>query len=391
MNVYLDYAASAPLSKTTKDYLVALLDTFCNPNALRFPGEQADKILSDARRSVGKLLHADAETIYFTSGAAASTALAIHGYLAKHNCYILYTPTAQAPVLGYVRNYKRRYPVPVDCNGLILFKHLQRLLAKACFPPFVIMDYANLEIGTVQNVKEIISLVHSYNGVVLLDCTASISSVPVDVKALNVDMLVFCADKLGALAGCGVLYKKADIELKSLLYNSQETGLVGEAPNLLGIAALGKVCESYDYALVSSKSRDYVYQYIVNNIPGSFAVGSLRRRLPNNLYLCFQGIAGEALALLLDMQHIQVASGSSCGGGRLLGSPTLSAIGMDQNDMQSCIRMTFSSRETQQELDYVCSTLKKCVSALRNKKETPLCGRKGGNVKNPHQTAFSHK
>lgn len=188
------------------------------------------------------------------------------------------------------------------------------------------------------------------------------------MKKLDVDMIGFSAHKLGGLKGCGVLYKKKDIILEPLVYGSQENGIFGGTENVLGIASLGKAVEEYNYSSISSANRDYVYDYIIKNIPDSYLVGisiESENRLPHNLYMCFKGIEGESLMIMLDVNNIQVSTGSACNSNSLTPSTTLSAIGMDEQDIHSCIRMTFGE-ESQEELDYVCETLKQCVKSLRN-------------------------
>ena len=228
------------------------------------------------------------------------------------------------------------------------------------------MDYANSEIGTIQDVTKIIELCHFYNATVYFDCTGSISQIPIDVNNLGVDMLWFSGHKIHALKGVGVLYKKENIELESLVYGSQEGGYFAGTENVLGIASLGKAVENHDYSSISPKNRDYVYDYIIKKIPDSYLVGApFEHRLPHNLYMCFKGVQGESLMILLDMNGIQVSTGSACNSGNPQPSSTLTAIGMDKEDINSCIRMTFSD-ETKEELDYVCSKLKECVGRLRN-------------------------
>lgn len=181
-------------------------------------------------------------------------------------------------------------------------------------------------------------------------------------------MLGFSGHKIHALKGCGVLYKKKDIELEPLVYGSQEKGLVGGTENVLGIASLGKAVEDYDYSSISSANRDYVYDYITKNIPDSYLVGvSIKsgNRLPHNLYMAFKGIEGESLMILLDMYGICVSVGSACSSGELTPSQTLVAIGMDEQNIHSCIRMTFGEELGKEELLYVCNTIKKCVNQLR--------------------------
>ena len=370
MAIYLDHAATSILSDSMKEYLVSILDRWGNPSSLHSVGEPAKQIISNARRSVAKFINADPKDIFFTPSGSASNTLGIKGYYSKHNCTILYSPIAHKSILNYVKSCPNAYPLKVDGNGLIDFNDLKDWFDARNVNPFVVIDYANSEIGTIQDVKRIIDFVHFYNGVVYLDCTGSISTIPINVKKLNADMIGFSAHKIGALKGCGVLYKKSSIELEPLIYGSQEQSLVGGTENVLAIASLGKAVEDYDYSSISSCSRDYVYYYIMKNIPDSYLVGAsieAEKRLPHNLYMCFKEVEGESLMILLDMNGIQVSTGSACNSGNISASTTLSAIKMNKEDVHSCIRLTFNGQktETKDELDYVCDKLKQCVFSLR--------------------------
>lgn len=366
MHIYLDNAATTPLSPSTKQFIINTLDTFGNPSSLHKEGIQANKLISNARKTVAKFINADVENVYFTSGGSASNTLGVKGYYQKHNCCILYSPIAHKSILKCVESCKYSHPLKVDSDGNIDIDDLKEWLDARQIKPFVVIDYANSEIGTIQDVKRIIELTHFYNGIIMLDCTGSISTIPLNVKELDVDIATFSAHKLGGLKGCGVLYKKPNIELEPLIYGSQEQGLFGGTENVLGIASLGKAIESYDYSSISTYNRDYVYDYIINNIPDSYLVGApFEHRLPHNLYMCFKGVEGESLMLLLDTNGIQVSTGSACSSGSLQPSSTLTAISMDKEDIHSCIRMTFND-ETNEELDYVCSKLKECVERLRD-------------------------
>lgn len=368
MNVYLDNSATTPLHPQAKSYIIELLDNFQNPSSLYQSGVDVRKIVEQSRKNIAKFINADAENIIFTSSGSASNTLSIKGYIQKNSCCILYSPIAHKSILKCVESCKNAIPLEVDSNGLIDVDKLDKLLNVIYYKPFVVIDYANSEIGTVQDVKCIIEVVHSYDGIVMLDCTGSIPTISLDVKDLDVDMAVFSSHKLGALKGCGVLYKKQNIELEPLVYGSQENGLFSGTENVLGIASLGKAVENYDYSSISSANRDYVYDYIVNNIPNSYLVGVPigERRLPHNLYMCFKGVQGESLMILLDMNGIQVSTGSACTSGSLHPSTTLTAIKMNENDMNSCIRLSFGNENlSQEELDYVCKKIKECVEQLR--------------------------
>ncbi len=368
-NIFLDNASTIPLSDSMKQYLTSILDVYGNPSSLHSSGESTKQIISNARQSVAKFINSDPKDIYFTSSGSASNTLAIHGYYAKHNCTILYSPIVHKSILKCIENYRNSYSLKVDEEGYINFDDLKEWFDTRNTNPFVVIDYANSEIGTIQNVKTLIDLIHFYNGIVYLDCTGSIPQIPINIKSLDADMIGFSGHKLGGLKGCGVLYKKKDIELKPIVYGSQESGLIGGTENVLGIASLGKAVGDYDYSSISSSNRDYVYNYIMNNIPDSYLVGAsieFKNRLPHNLHMCFKGVEGESLMILLDMNGIQVSTGSACNSGSLAPSSTLTAIRMNEEDIHSCIRMTFSGNETKEELNYVCEKLKESVNRLRS-------------------------
>ena len=364
--MYLDNASTTPLTKEVKDYIISILDEYGNPSSHYSLGDRTKQIISKARNNVAKFINGKSENIIFTYGGSASNTLAIRGYVQKHNCIILYSPIAHKSILKCVESCKNAIPLEVDSNGFINVDKLDKLLNVIYYKPFVVVDYANSEIGTIQDIKRIIEVVHSYDGIVMLDCTGSIPTIPLDVKKLDVDMLGFSGHKIHALKGIGVLYKKENIELEPLVYGSQECGYFAGTENVLGIASLGKAVENYDYFSISPNNRDYVYNYIINNIPDSYLIGAtFEHRLPHNLYMCFKGVQGESLMTLLDLNGIEVSTGSACNSGNPQPSSTLTAIGMDKDDIHSCIRMTFSN-ETKEELDYVCSILKECVERLRN-------------------------
>lgn len=371
--IYLDNAATTPLSEDTKQYIIELLDEFHNPSSLYQSGVNAKNIITKARNSIAKFINGELGNIIFTSSGSASNTLAIKGYVQKHNCCTLFSPIAHKSILKCVEscnNYS--HPLTVSSDGTIDVCELDLLLRFLKKEAFVIIDYANSEIGTIQDVKTIVDTVHKYGGTIMIDCTGSISSIPLDVKSIDADIITFSGHKLNALKGVGVLYKKSNIEFEPLVYGSQENGLFAGTENVLGIASLGKSVESYDYNSISSEGRDYVYNYIINNIKDCYLVGTpLGVRLPHNLYMCFKGVTGESLMTLMDLNGIQISTGSACNNYSLIPSTTLTAIGMNEEDINSCVRLSFSGNETKEDLDYICKKLKECVDRLR------LLGEKG--------------
>lgn len=364
--MFLDNAATTPLKLEVKNYIISLLDTYQNPSSLYQSGVNAKQIINTARNNVAKFINANPENIIFTSGGSANNTLFIKGYTQRNECRVLYSPTSHKSVLKCVESLKYKCSLKVDYTGKIDLQDLKECLSIDTMKKLVVIEHANSEIGTIQNIKQIIEMCHFYNAIVYVDCTGSISQIPINIKELNVDGIGFSAHKLGALKGTGVLYKKLSIELEPLIYGSQEQGLFGGTENVIGIAALGKAIENYDYSSIISKNRDYIYDYIENNIPDSYLVGAdLKHRLPHNLYICFKGIQGESLMTLLDMNGYQVSTGSACTSGDLTPSSTLLAIKMNKEDINSCIRITLSGKEEITELNTFCKTLKRCVETLR--------------------------
>lgn len=369
MRVFLDNASTTNLSDSVKKYLISILDEWGNPSSLHSQGTKPKQLILEARKSVAKFINADVNDIYFTSGGSASNTCSIRGFYLKNDCTIFYSPIAHKSILKCVESYHNSIPLKVNKEGFIDIHDLEEYLDVCINTPLVVIDHANSEIGTIQDIEQIIKITHLHNGIVYLDCTGSIPTIPIDAKKLDIDMLGFSGHKIHALKGCGVLYKKKDIELEPLVYGSQEQSLIGGTENILGIASLGAAIKSLDYSSISSANRDYVYDYIIKNIPDSYLVGSSiesSNRLPHNIYMAFRGVEGESLMILLDMYGICVSVGSACSSGELTPNSTLVAIGMDEHDIHSCIRMTFSGDETKEELDYVCETLKQCVEKLRN-------------------------
>lgn len=364
--MYLDNASTTPLKSEIKDYIISLLDTYQNPSSMYQSGVNAKQIITTARNNVAKFINTNPENIIFTSGGSANNTLFIKGYTQRNECRVLYSPTSHKSVLKCVESLKYKCSLKVDYTGKIDLQDLKECLSIDTMKKLVVIEHANSEIGTIQNIKQIIEMCHFYNAIVYVDCTGSISQIPVDIRTLDVDGLGFSAHKLSALKGVGILYKKKHIELEPLIYGSQEQGLFGGTENVIGIAALGKAVENYDYSSITSNNRDYIYNYIKNNIPDSYLVGAdLKHRLPYNLYICFKGIQGESLMTLLDMNGYQVSTGSACTSGDLTPSSTLLAIKMNKEYINSCIRITLSGEEEIAELNKFCETLKRCVETLR--------------------------
>lgn len=373
MTCYLDNAATTPLSKEMKEYLISVLDFYGNPSSSHSKGHEMKQMIEGVRYKISEWMNSNStDNIYFTSSGSASNTLAIHGFALNNQCEILYSPISHKSILKSVAYLKEKcdmsvQPMNVDCFGNIMISNLENQISKLKKKPFVVFDYANSEIGTIQKVKEIIEIIHKYNGIVFVDCTGSVSTIPIDVQKLDIDMLSFSSHKIGGLKGIGILYKKDNINLKPLIFGSQENGLFAGTENVLGILSAGKAIDLLKYEKTSF-ARDFVWINL-QQIKGIKVVGAPigANRLINNLYLCIKGIKGTELAALLnDIYDIQVSTGSACNSGNLVPSSTLLAIGFDKKYINDCIRISFSGNETKDELYDFCQKFINCVNMLRN-------------------------
>ena len=373
MSYYLDNAATTPLSPEMKEYLISMLDTFGNPSSSHSEGAKANRLVEEVREKVARFIKADNnENIYFTSSGSASNTLGIQGYALAHKCSVLYSPTTHKSILKTIDNLSDFYDIntiglKVDQYGSIDFEYLYRVLKVGKGNTLVVVEYANSEIGTVQDVKAISDIVHKYGGKLFVDCTGSISTIPLDVEDLNIDIATFSAHKLGALKGIGVLYKKADITMLPLVFGSQEQGLFAGTENVLGISSLGKAIDLLFYDK-TSYNRDFVWNNI-KGIDGVSLVGSSlnKNRLINNLYICIKGARGSDIAALMDdVYRVQISTGSACNNGSPTPSSTALSIGLSEEEANSCVRISFSGNETEDELKEFCKNLRTCIDILKN-------------------------
>ena len=373
LSYYLDNAATIALSSEMKKYLISVLDIFGNPSSAHSEGAMAKRLIEDVRKNVAKFIKADGfENIYFTSSGSASNTLGIQGYTLANKCNVVYSPTVHKSNLKTIDNLAEFYEVDiselkVDSYGVIEVDYLEQTMMSCSKGTLVVVEYANSEIGTIQDIKTISDIVHKYGGKLFVDCTGSISTIPLDVTGLNIDIATFSAHKIGALKGVGVLYKKPDITMSPLVFGSQEQGLFGGTENVLGILSLGKAIDLMSYGK-TSHIRDFVWN-IIKDIDGVSLVGAPldKNRLISNLYVCVKDLRGGDIAALMDdVYKIQISTGSACNNGSPSPSSTALAIGLSEEDANSCVRISFSGNEAEDELKEFCKSFSTCIKMLRD-------------------------
>ena len=209
LGYYLDSAATTELSTEMKEYLISMLDVFGNPSSAHSEGVKANRLIEEVRKSVANFIKADSnENIYFTSSGSASNTLGIQGYALANKCNVIYSPITHKSILKTIDNLVDFYGVnasslKIDNYGNIDIDYLERMLTSSIGDALVVIEYGNSEIGTVQDIKKISDIVHQYNGTLFVDCTGSISTIPLDVTDLDIDIATFSAHKINALKGVG--------------------------------------------------------------------------------------------------------------------------------------------------------------------------------------------
>lgn len=357
--IYMDNAATTkPKKEVVEEVTKCLTEHWGNPSSLHPLGRNAKNILDFGRKTVAKFIGAYPSEIIFTSGACEANSHAICGYLKESDHRLVTTSIEHKSIMNIAEAYSDRTTIiGVDSNGFVNMQELSGALERQ--PSLVSIQYANNEIGTIQNIAEISRLVHSYKCILHTDATQIIPDRKINVK--GVDMMSFSGQKFGAPKGIGVLYVKRGIKLPPLIYGSQENARRGGTENVPYIAGLSAAIATIEYP--TAECRDYFVNKVLSSISDCSLVGCAcdDNRLKNNASIYFDGINGETLVLMLAQRGICVSSGSACNSSNASGSHVLRAIGIKENNV---IRFTFDNN-TKEEVDFVVDALVQTISLLR--------------------------
>lgn len=357
--IYLDNAATTQPKQAVIDAInKCLIETWGNPSSLHTIGRAAKKVVDENRKIVADFIGAKPSEIIFTSGACEANSLAICGYLNCHDDRLITTGIEHKSIMEISKEEKyNTIVIPVDSKGVVDLQYLENALQAFPFEkPLVSIQYANNEIGTIQDMKRISEIVHYYGGVLHTDATQIIPNWKIDVA--GIDMLSFSGQKIGAPKGIGVLYVRDGIELKPLICGSQEKSRRGGTENVPYIAGLGAAINELEYS--KGGIRDYFIRKVLKEIDGTYLVGNTYR-LKNNASICFHGISGELLLLMLNERGIYASAGSACNHEP---SHVLKAIGMSDDDIASTVRFTFGD-QTKDDVNFVVDNLVEIVGILR--------------------------
>ena len=378
MFVYADNAATTSVSKTALDAMIPYLtESYGNPSSLYAFGQRAAEALAEARATVAACINADPREIYFTSGGSEADNQAIVSAARlgarKGKKHLISTKFEHHAVLHTLaRLEKEGYEVTlldVHEDGVVRLEDLSAAIRPDT--ALVTIMFANNEIGTVQPVAEIGALCREKGIPFHCDAVQAAGHMPIDVKAMNIDMLAMSGHKFHAPKGVGVLYARRGMVLTNIIEGgAQERGKRAGTENVAGIAALAAALkESCDNMEANTAKiipmRDKLFAEL-GKIPHSKINGSLEHHVPGTVNMCFEGIEGESLLLMLDDAGICASSGSACTSGSLDPSHVLLAIGLPHEVAHGSLRLSIGEYNTMEQIDYICETVPKVVEYLRN-------------------------
>ncbi len=374
---YFDNSATTPISEKVLEAMMPYLtSSYGNASSIYSLGRESRKAIDKARDQVAKALNCDSKEIYFTNSGTESDNWAIKGvaYGNKDKGKHIITSSIEHHAVLHTCKYleKQGFEVtylPVNKNGLIEIKDL----IEAIRPDTILISimYANNEIGTVQPIEEIGEIAKEKNIYFHTDAVQAIGNIDIDLQKLNIDLLSLSGHKFNGPKGIGALYIKNGTKVENLLHGgSQEKGKRPSTENVAGIVGLGKAIELATKDIAKKeKYLKNLKEYAIENllkIPHTILNGDRERRLPGNVNVCFEYIEGESILLMLDQHNICASSGSACTSGSLDPSHVLLAIGLPHEIAHGSLRLTFSERNTKEEIDYLLNLLPPIIQRLRD-------------------------
>lgn len=375
--VYADNAATTRISDTVLDAMLPYLkEHYGNASSLYSIGRDASKAIEGAREQVAAALGATAKEIYFTSGGSESDNWAIKGIcqrLAKmHKKHIITSSFEHHAILHVFETLEKQgYEVtyiPVDAQGFVNPEDVRNAIREDT--AIVSIMYANNEIGTIQPIAEIGAICHARGVVFHTDAVQAIGNVAIDVEKQNIDLLSLSGHKIHAQKGVGALYVRKGLTLPGFIEGgAQERGKRAGTENVAGIVGLGvAITEATKNIEQKAAHLKPLQDKIINALLGidrTHLNGGKENRLPGNINISFEGVEGESLLLLLDMNGICASSGSACTSGSLDPSHVLLAIGLPHEIAHGSLRLSLSEDTTAEDVDYILATIPPIIERLR--------------------------
>jgi cysteine desulfurase len=378
VRIYFDHNATTPVDPAVADAMQrALREEFGNPSSIHHFGQRAKAALDEARSAVADLIGAEPSEVVFTSGGTEADNLAIRGAAEAlepaGRTHLIASAIEHEAVLNTLRALGRRgwktTLLPVDDRGLVSPAALEAALTAQT--ALVSVMHANNEIGTIQPVAELAGLAHARGALFHTDAVQSVCKIPVDVRALGVDLLALSAHKFNGPKGVGALWIRRGTRLAAAVTGGrQERNRRAGTENVPGIVGLGVAARLGAAKLTSHGAalaalRDRLEEGILARVPGTTVNGAREPRVPNTSNTSFGHVEAESLLIALDLEGVAVSTGSACSSGTLEPSHVLRAMGLPPHRLQNSIRFSLGAGNSEAEVDRVIELLPGIVEKLR--------------------------
>lgn len=376
--IYLDHSATTPVRPEVAKLMVEYMtEKYGNPSSVHSFGREAKQALIKARKQVADAINAQPEEIIFTSGGTEADNLAIIGAAFRHvkkGKHVITSAVEHHAVLHACEHLvKIGFEVtilPVDEYGIISMEDLRAAIREDTV--LITIMHANNEVGSLQPIEEIGRLAKEKGILFHTDAVQSLCKVPIDVQAMNVDLLTGSGHKIYVPKGVGFLYIRKGVKLTPLAFGgSQERKTRPGTENLPGIIGLGLAVEMGKEEMEEEMARltvlrDRLIKGLLESIPDCRLNGHPDKRVPTNVNISFEYVEGESLLLSLDMKGIAASSGSACTSGSLDPSHVLVAMGLCKEVAHGSVRMTLGRDNTEFDIKYVLEVFPAIVQRLRD-------------------------
>lgn len=378
MRIYLDHNATTPVAPEAADRMVRVLtDGWGNASSIHHFGQQAKAALDEARASIAALLNAEAAEVVFTAGGTESDNLAIRGAAEamepSGRTHLVTTSIEHEAVLATMKALGRRgwhvTVLPVDASGIVSVEAAREAITDKT--ALVSVMHANNEIGTIQPVADIAAIARERGALMHTDAVQSAGKIPVDVKALGVDLVSIAGHKFYGPKGSGALWIRRGVRLVSTLTGGrQERGRRAGTENVAALAGMGVAADLARRGMADegprlAALRDRLESGLMGRISGTERNGAASPRVPNTANVSIDRIESESVLIGLDLAGIAVSSGSACSSGTLEPSHVLKAMGLPHLRTLGSIRFSLGASNTDADVDRVLDTLPALVEKLR--------------------------
>ena len=389
--IYMDHSATTFVKpEVVKEMIPYFTEHFGNPSSIYGIARESKKAVDAARAQTAKALGADPDEIYFTSGGSESDNWAIKGVAfanRKRGNHIITTQIEHHAVLHTCQYLEKEgfevTYLPVDQYGLVDPAVLEKAITEKTI--LISIMYANNEIGTIEPIAELGAIARKHKVYFHTDAVQAIGSVPIDVKAQNIDLLSLSAHKFYGPKGTGALYIRKGVRIDNLIHGGgQERRRRAGTENIAGIVGLGKAIEMATadipgHAAKIRAMRDRLIRGVLTTISHTRLNGHPEKRLAGNFNVSFEFIEGESMLLWLDDEGICASTGSACTSGSLEPSHVLLATGLPVEISHGSLRLTLGDANTDTDVDFVLEVLPKVVTKLRDMSPLYLkSGKEGG-------------